>query len=96
MSSAPQAASLSEETAAAISQELVLAHESSRQGDYEASYNAYQQLAEHFTSHEQLPNARLFYQRCLQVATEHVWLDGQAAAHTNLGKCNTAPDNSLN
>lgn len=81
----PQAASLPEENAAAISQELVVAHEAYRRGDYEASYDAYQQLAEHFTSHEQLPNAQLFYGRCLQVATEHSWTEGQAAAHTNLG-----------
>lgn len=84
-SSAPQPASLSEEAAAAISQELVVAHEAQCRGDFEASYNAYQQLAEHFTLHEQLPNAKLFYKRCLQIATEHTWTEGQAAAHTNLG-----------
>ena len=84
-SSAPEPASLPEEAAAAIKQELVVAHEAQRRGDFEASYDAYQQLAEHFTSHEQLPNAKLFYGRCLQIATEHTWTEGQAAAHTNLG-----------
>lgn len=84
-SSTPQPASLLEEAAAAISQQLVVAHEAQRRGDFEASYDAYQQLAEHFTSHEQLPNAKLFYERCLQIAVEHAWKEGQAAAHTNLG-----------
>ncbi|KAL3157043.1 hypothetical protein ABBQ38_001291 [Trebouxia sp. C0009 RCD-2024] len=84
-SSTPQPASLPEETAAAISQELVVAHDAQREGDFEASYNAYQQLAEHFPSYEHLPNAKLFYTRCLQIATEHSWTEGQAAAHTNLG-----------
>lgn len=84
-SSAPQPASLLEDAAAAISQELVVAHEAQRRGDFEASYDAYQQLAEHFISHEQLPNAKLFYERCLQIAVEHTWQEGQAAAHTNLG-----------
>ena len=84
-SSVPQPASLHEEAAAALSQELVVAHEAQRRGDFEASYDAYQQLAEHFTAHEQLPNAKLFYERCLHIATEHAWTEGQAAAHTNLG-----------
>ena len=83
---APQGTGLPEETAAAISQELVVAHEAYHRGDFEASYDAYQQLAEHFTSHEQLPNAQLFYERCLQLAIEHDRADGQAAAHTNLGR----------
>lgn len=84
-SSAPQPASLPEETAAAISQELVVAHEAQCKGDFEAAYNAYQQLAEHFTALDQLPNAKLFYSRCLQIATENTWTEGEAAAHTNLG-----------
>ncbi|KAL0040279.1 hypothetical protein WJX77_002134 [Trebouxia sp. C0004] len=83
--SVPQAASLSEETAALLSQELVAAHQAYRTRDYEASYESYQQLAEHFIVHHQLPNAKFFYERCLQVSREHAWTEGQAAAHTNLG-----------
>ncbi len=81
----PQAASLSEETAALLSQELVAAHQAYRTGDHEASYESYQQLAEHSIAHQQLPNAKFFYERCLQVSKEHAWTEGQAAAHTNLG-----------
>lgn len=76
---------MSEDTAKLLGQELVTAHEAYRTGDYEASYESYQQLAEHFTSQNQLPNARFFYERFLQVAKEHNWTEGQAAAHTNLG-----------
>lgn len=84
--SAPEAVSLSEESAALLSQQLVAAHDAYRQGNHEASYDAYQQLAEHFASDNQLPNARFFYDRCLQVSTEHTWADGRAAAHANLGE----------
>lgn len=82
----PEPSSLSQESVALLSQQLVSAHTAYRAGQCEASYDAYQQLAEHFTALTQLPNANLFYMRCLQVADEHKWREGQAAAHTNLGK----------
>ena len=89
--SVPQAASLSEETATLLSQELVTAHTAYRAGDYEVAYESYQQLAEHFSLHSQLQNARFFYERCWQVAKEHNWTEGQTAAHTNLGMCFVEP-----
>ena len=92
----PQAASLSEETAALLSQELVAAHRAYRTGDYEASYESYQQLAEHFIAHHQLPNAKFFYERCLQVSREHAWTEGQAAAHANLGLYQFLPEEHCN
>lgn len=82
----PEPSSLSQESVALLSQQLVSAHTAYRAGQCEASYDSYQQLAEHFTSLAQLPNANFFYLRCLQVADEHKWTEGQAAAHTNLGK----------
>lgn len=82
---APEPSSLSQESVALLSQQLVAAHTAYRAGQCETSYDSYQQLAEHFTALNQLPNAKLFYTRCLQVADEHSWQEGQAAAHTNLG-----------
>ena len=84
-SAVPEAASLSEDTATLLSHVLVTAHAARRTGNHEASYESYQQLAEHFTSNNQLSNATFFYERCLLVSKEHDWIEGQTAAHTNLG-----------
>ena len=81
----PEASSLSQESVALLSQQLVAAHSAYRAGQCEPSYDAYQQLAEHFTLLDQLANAKFFYLRCLQVADEHKWTEGQAAAHNNMG-----------
>lgn len=83
---APRPSSLSHESITLLSQQLVAAHSAYRTRDCETSYDAYQQLAEHFTALALLPNARFFYLRCLEVADEHEWAEGQAAAHTNLGE----------
>ena len=85
-SAVPEASSLSQESVAFLSQQLVAAHSANRAGQCEPSYDSYQQLAEHFTALDQLANANFFYLRCLQVADEHKWTEGQAAAHTNLGE----------
>lgn len=92
-SAVPEAASLSEDTATLLSHVLVTAHAARRTGNHEASYESYQQLAEHFTSNNQLSNAMFFYERCLQVSKEHDWIEGQTAAHTNLGVYPLQPSN---
>jgi hypothetical protein len=65
--------------------QLINADTASRQGDKFAEFEAYNHLGLYFEQEGLLPLAAYQYRRCLGVAEEIEWLDGQMATETALG-----------
>lgn len=76
---------LSAQSLALLQQELVNAHAAARQGQFEECYAAYQSLADHFAQAGNMRRAKFFYHKCLDIAQEQQWQEGEAAASLNLG-----------
>jgi hypothetical protein len=65
--------------------QLIKADADFRRGDRFGQFEAYNQLGLYFEQEEMLPLAAYQYRRCLSVAEDIKWLDGQMATETALG-----------
>ena len=70
-----------------LKRNLVGVEKAWRDNDSQAVYDAYQNLAKHFVIYSNTKRALFFYTKCLELAVNSDYLEGELEANLNLGLC---------
>ena len=70
-----------------LKRNLVGVEKAWRDNDSQAVYDAYQNLAQHFVIYSNTKRALFFYTKCLELAVNSDYLEGELEANLNLGLC---------
>lgn len=77
--------SIPQDSLGLLKAQLVRADMAQSAGDMPEVYNSFRNLAKYFTEIRRLRKAEFFYKRCLQIAQEIGWLEGEVEANLALG-----------
>jgi hypothetical protein len=65
---------------------LIDGEEKMRNQDYKKAFRIYTGVAKIFEDLQDFQTASYFYKRCLDISTEHKYIEGEARSYLGLGK----------